>query len=347
MKIEKNSEGNGFVLTNSAGDSLNVSFLDFWDIVRAGTEIDTKNEVIEYLSQCSDISGHDLDRIRAFPRLVDKITEQVIEDRINDESGDQIYYAAEKCIKEHLSTLDSLNMMKWFELSDDKCISVWYTPDKYDGDQFQMHLEEKCEDGSMGNNCEIISNESYATADISFEALCETLSEICDDADIFADDESAKSNLVSTIAKNIFHEFGMVDLNKEVKSGPIHEDFKEDLPEYCYGTVPSTGELIIISRGKPGYTPASSSTTDRDENERLAEKFNANLGVSKAQAEAMFVGSLFGWHVPGANPANYDDNGQFLHSEAKVSLSAQISAAQAKKDEIKPSNENNDIEHEI
>lgn len=103
MKIEKNGEGTGFVLTNNEGDSLNVAWSEFWDIVRAGTEIETKSEVEEYLAQCPDISGHDLDRIRAFPKLVDRITEQVIQDRINDETGDQIYYAAEKCIKEHIS----------------------------------------------------------------------------------------------------------------------------------------------------------------------------------------------------------------------------------------------------
>jgi len=214
MKIEKNSDRTGFVLTNSEGASLNVSFMEFWDICRAGTEIDTKNEVEEFLAQCPDISGYDLDRIRAFPKLVDAITEQTIQDRINDESGDQIYYAAEKCIKSHIAEIEG--KVKWFSLSEDKCISVWYSPDKYDGDQFQMHVEEKGEDGTMGPGCEIISSDSYATADISFKALCETLSEICDDADVLVDDESAHPNLVAKIAENIFNEFGMENDTKEM-----------------------------------------------------------------------------------------------------------------------------------
>ena len=216
MKIEKNIAGTGYVLTNNEGDSLNVAFSEFWDICRAGTEIDTKSEVEEYLSQCSDISGHDLDRIRAFPKLVDKITEQVIQDRINDETGDQIYDAAKKCIEEHVAEIEG--KVKWFSLSEDKCISVWYSPDKYDGDQFQMHLEEKCEDGSMGPGCEILSSDSYATANISFEALCETLSEICEAAGVF-DDEYPwlnTSNTAAMFAQQIFDAFGM---EKDQKQG--------------------------------------------------------------------------------------------------------------------------------
>lgn len=208
MKIEKNENGNGFVLTNHSGQTLNVDFLEFWDICRAGTQIDTRSEVKEYLAQCPDIDGHDLDRVRAFPILIDKITEQVIQDRINDESGDQIYDAATKCINAHIAELE--DKVKWFRLSEDKCISVWYSPDRYDGDQFQMHLEEIGEDGIMGPGCEVLSSDSYATADISFKALFETLSEICDDAEVY-DNEAVGSNsdIVAHVAQEIFDAFGM------------------------------------------------------------------------------------------------------------------------------------------
>lgn len=36
---------------------------------------------------------------------------------------------------------------------------------------------------------------------------------------------------------------------------------------------------------------------------------NANLGISKAQARAMEMGSMFGWDIPVANPEMYDENG--------------------------------------
>lgn len=209
MKIEKNENGNGFVLTNHLGQTLNVDFMEFWDICRTGTKIGTQSEVEEYLAQCPDIDGHDLDRVRAFPILIDKITEQVIKDRINDESGDQIYDAASECINAHIAEIE--DKVKWFRLSEDKCISVWYSPDRYDGDQFQMHLEEIGEYGVMGPGCEILSSDSYATADISFKALCETLSEICEDADIYDDEYPwlTTSHTASRLAQEIFDAFGM------------------------------------------------------------------------------------------------------------------------------------------
>ncbi|MBQ8248102.1 MAG: hypothetical protein IJZ42_13320 [Lachnospiraceae bacterium] len=209
MKIEKNLDGSGFILTNQAGESLNVSFAEFWDICRTGREIDTKSEVKDYLVECPDIGGHDLDRIRAFPALVDAITDQVIDDRIGDEYGDQIYNAAAKCINAHIAELES--KVKWFALSEDKCISVWYAPDEHDGDQFQMHLEEKGEDGYMGPACEIISSDSYATNDISYSSLCETLREICDDADVYDTDLpwGNTDNIAAILADQIFDAFGL------------------------------------------------------------------------------------------------------------------------------------------
>ena len=72
----------------------------------------------------------------------------------------------------------------WFPLTDDKCISVWYAPDKYDGDQLQMKLELRGEDGSMGSHCEILIDESYATADLSYDAIFTTVKEIYADVDL-------------------------------------------------------------------------------------------------------------------------------------------------------------------
>lgn len=76
------------------------------------------------------------------------------------------------------------------------------------------------------------------------------------------------------------------------------------LPRYCYATLPSTGQLIKIDRYESGYTPIDSSMS--------AEEANELIGVNKAQAEAMFMGSMFGWDTPAANPSNYDSNGRPL-----------------------------------
>lgn len=85
--------------------------------------------------------------------------------------------------------------------------------------------------------------------------------------------------------------------------------YRSSLPDICYATLPSTGDLIIITKGEPGFTNASSPYDSPERNKELADGHNAEMGVSKAQAAAMLAGSMFGWDVPAADPANYDDNG--------------------------------------
>ncbi len=87
----------------------------------------------------------------------------------------------------------------WFPLSEDKCISVWYAPDKYDGDQLQMKLEQRAEDGSMGAFCEIIIDESYATANLSFESIKATLHEVFADAGLENTPDFDRNKLTETV----------------------------------------------------------------------------------------------------------------------------------------------------
>ncbi len=74
------------------------------------------------------------------------------------------------------------------------------------------------------------------------------------------------------------------------------------LPEFCYHILPSSGEPIGIQRGVPGHVKVAKLPAGVD----TVEKANELLGVTKAQAEAMLVGSMFGWHVSGADPDRYD-----------------------------------------
>ncbi|MFT8889668.1 MAG: DUF4316 domain-containing protein [Ethanoligenens sp.] len=75
----------------------------------------------------------------------------------------------------------------------------------------------------------------------------------------------------------------------------------DNLPEISYVRNLSDGQVVAIKRGESGYYPYST--------EKTVEELNQTLGVTKAQAAAMQFGSMFGWDVPGANPAAYDTNG--------------------------------------
>lgn len=87
-----------------------------------------------------------------------------------------------------------------------------------------------------------------------------------------------------------------------------------DLPEVCFSILPSTGDVIIIKHGESGYYRCEYSTEDKAFNREFANDRNANLGVSKAQVEAMLAGSMYGWDVPAADPKSYDENGTPLRN---------------------------------
>jgi hypothetical protein len=75
----------------------------------------------------------------------------------------------------------------------------------------------------------------------------------------------------------------------------------EKLPEICAARLPSDQSPILLHRGVPGYTPWKPSFD--------VDGYNSRKGITPAQVEAMLVGSMFGWHVPGADPDNYAEDG--------------------------------------
>lgn len=84
---------------------------------------------------------------------------------------------------------------------------------------------------------------------------------------------------------------------------------RSSLPEQCYSVLPGTGELVAIKKGESGYYRTDIDMGSKEENRAVADEYNAKLGVSKAQEQAMFAGSMFGSQVPAADPQNYDDQG--------------------------------------
>ncbi|MCH5353645.1 MAG: hypothetical protein J1E06_09290 [Acutalibacter sp.] len=92
---------------------------------------------------------------------------------------------------------------------------------------------------------------------------------------------------------------------------------RSSLPSQCYGVLPGTGEVIIIKKGETGYYKTEINMGDQAQNATLVDEYNQKLGVSKAQAEAMLTGSMFGWHIPAADPKNYDENGKPIRPKNK------------------------------
>lgn len=85
----------------------------------------------------------------------------------------------------------------------------------------------------------------------------------------------------------------------------------EVLPVRCYGYMPSDPNAVtLVERGMHGYSPYKS-TGGRAEAIRL----NEAVGVTVPQMEAMVAGSLFGFHVPAANPAIYDADGKVCRTK--------------------------------
>jgi hypothetical protein len=71
----------------------------------------------------------------------------------------------------------------------------------------------------------------------------------------------------------------------------------QKLPPICASVLLSTGEPILLKRGVMGYWPAPL---------RLdVDGFNRRHNITAAQREAMEIGSLCGWDVPGADPDSY------------------------------------------
>ena len=69
--------------------------------------------------------------------------------------------------------------------------------------------------------------------------------------------------------------------------------------EFCYIRRPLTGKTVIVKRGEQGFFELTNGYEDMD-----PDILNANLGITKEQAEAMLIGSLFNWNAPGAITIN-------------------------------------------
>lgn len=68
------------------------------------------------------------------------------------------------------------------------------------------------------------------------------------------------------------------------------------LPEHCISREPTTGKLIVLTRGKLGFRYMAG--------DKNPEAYNRTLGLSYEQVEAMEYGALFGFDAELADPAH-------------------------------------------
>ncbi len=71
-------------------------------------------------------------------------------------------------------------------------------------------------------------------------------------------------------------------------------------------------ELGIVSPGEPGYQPLGArqaAMTLEELDAMLVRQGRATRAPTAAEREAAQMGSMFGWHVPGADPLNHAAEG--------------------------------------
>lgn len=110
------------------------------------------------------------------------------------------------------------------------------------------------------------------------------------------------------VGRNLYHICQFAESME--KNGNTVIPMRLSLPEQCYAVLPNSNEIIVVKKGESEYYKTNINSSDRTEAQKTVEEYNGKLGVTKAQSEAMLAGSMFGWHVPAADPKNYDKDGK-------------------------------------
>ena len=81
------------------------------------------------------------------------------------------------------------------------------------------------------------------------------------------------------------------------------------MKDLCYVRIPGNlpeESVGIVRKGQSGYYQSDvqiPKTFTTVQIQAVVDELNAEAGISKAYAESMMVGSMFGWEVPGADLA--------------------------------------------
>lgn len=80
------------------------------------------------------------------------------------------------------------------------------------------------------------------------------------------------------------------------------------LPEVCYAIHMESGNTIVLKRGEIGFHDPQYGV----QGEEAVNRLNERMGVTRQQRAAMEAGSIFGYHLPIADPDRYDSLGNRL-----------------------------------
>lgn len=116
------------------------------------------------------------------------------------------------------------------------------------------------------------------------------------------------------VGRNLYHICEFAERMRD--NGIVVIPLRSSLPDKCFSYLETSGEMIVITKGEKGYTPTGIYPQDASPKEGIAAVNEAN-GVTRAQEAAMVSGSMFGWQVPGADPKNYDEQGQPIRPKSK------------------------------
>lgn len=82
---------------------------------------------------------------------------------------------------------------------------------------------------------------------------------------------------------------------------------KNGLPAYSFAVSPYTHNIVRVVRGETSFFGIRSSVG--------TDELNAEIGVTPAQAAAMYNGVICGWDTPMADPNNYNAAGVYVGPE--------------------------------
>lgn len=94
------TDSSNVLITNSAGQSIVLNILEFWEIVKAGNRRDIRNEIDEILYQTDAINDIPVYLLEDNERALNMVIEKVRDIRIGRENENQIYEAFDKLKQE-------------------------------------------------------------------------------------------------------------------------------------------------------------------------------------------------------------------------------------------------------